>query len=667
MKPTQTLVRLALLILCLGSCQNEGAPTLTPAVSASSGAAGPAVTDVFKDRQYGAIHAMDNWLVLVDENHGLRILDAHSFEEKGELEIPNLQRYIHIWNDMAVLSDRENRIWFVDLSNPQLPTLRGSLQLENSNGYISKLQGVGNVLHVDVSFKTHPAAYGSDHYFLTYDLTSLSSPKLLSRTPFAGDWVSFARIGSRVYFSLKDNSIEMYDFSNPLEPVRVKSFPIESSNLTSSGNRLILYSEEQVRVYDTTADGTPVLQSNIRYTGELTALYAQGNKLYLAHSSLAPEKPKLRVFDLSQPQNPVESAVISLPESPNMLSQVNDRIYAVSFSGLFALTTELKPIDGVQHFLNTHEQIGSVIWSEKHLFVSTFGKTMAFELLSGNKLRRLADIKSISFDQSKIVDGILYGLGVNHGLTTYRVTSDAQLLPLANFKREKSFSFDIQMPYAYVGGENKLVILDISDPTQIRLVSEINGIFADQTFVKGTLLYGLDFHKGMTIYDLSNIRAPRKLSFVEGKTFRDVAFVGPYLYVLSNYGLKILDVSNPAQPKMIRDLVGVNSNSFGRLWLQGNRLYLTGVYESAEMSVSDPANPVLMRLVSQSIEELDFNAGVFAAKAFEGNLLEIGPDFHTYLYTLSAHKESQIFVDADTGASSPSCEWSVWIPNLKGC
>jgi hypothetical protein len=155
--------------------------------------------------------------------------------------------------------------------------------------------------------------------------------------------------------------------------------------------------------------------------------------------------------------------------------------------------------------------------------------------------------------------------------------------------------------YAYIlSGENRLLIADISDPTQPAILQEfelldfpVHRIAADDNYI-----YLLNREGRLRILDIANFMTPQKVgeSAVASANSSDITVSDGYIYLTSgeNEGdLWILNVEDPAKPITIaryRNLEYLTSIS-----VSGKYAYVISSYRYLNVfDIKDPYNPVKM-------------------------------------------------------------------------
>jgi choice-of-anchor B domain-containing protein len=164
--------------------------------------------------------------------------------------------------------------------------------------------------------------------------------------------------------------------------------------------------------------------------------------------------------------------------------------------------------------------------------------------------------------------------------------------------------------YAYVGGWNHttVLIIDISDPANPSLVSEYvpvtgTGKFRDVKVYDGVGYFADDAGDGMHIVDVSNPLIPILLANIRGvdsgfDVIHNSSVLGDYLYLANQSSdiIKVFDVSLPAFPVFVRDIVTPNSGRIHDVTTLGTRLYAadigagqsTYIYDVTDIGTSAP-------------------------------------------------------------------------------
>ncbi|MCB0200206.1 MAG: hypothetical protein KDI03_09045 [Anaerolineae bacterium] len=162
--------------------------------------------------------------------------------------------------------------------------------------------------------------------------------------------------------------------------------------------------------------------------------------------------------------------------------------------------------------------------------------------------------------------------------------------------------------YAYLATQG-LLVMDISDPRnpQELFRYDVDSAATDIKLKDGYAYLAAE-SSGLLIFDVSN---PQRPELVSQMTFPEAAvdsprvnvtaidFVGEYVYVLVQgdypYFIAILDVSDPAAPKVLRRFVPESELNPWDIVVHGQHAFLNGGFRYLDVvDVSDPLAPRLM-------------------------------------------------------------------------
>jgi hypothetical protein len=106
--------------------------------------------------------------------------------------------------------------------------------------------------------------------------------------------------------------------------------------------------------------------------------------------------------------------------------------------------------------------------------------------------------------------------------------------------------------FAYIGGNRKLLIADVSDPSAPRVVGDVqlpDDAWAHDVAVLGSHAYVAAFYAGLLVIDVGTPSAPRLVGRVATPyAASSVAVSGSYAYFTDWHSLRIIDVTTPSEP-----------------------------------------------------------------------------------------------------------------------
>ncbi len=215
-----------------------------------------------------------------------------------------------------------------------------------------------------------------------------------------------------------------------------------------------------------------------------------------------------------------------------------------------------------------------------------------------------------------VADGAIENDGEqNGGLRILDVSNPAAPVTLGTLGLPYASELAVHGNLAYVIG-NGLSIVDVSNPAAPVVRGTTEEPVASIA-LSGNHAYGWDGNFGLKIIDVSNPDAPVTVGSyaidVSGFGYPlGIAAAGSYVYLSDRQGqLIVVDVSNPAAPRrvghvltpMVRATFDPHFTPGGYMALSGNRVYVTnGAAGLRIIDVSNPANPVIVADPSTILE-----------------------------------------------------------------
>ena len=462
----------------------------------------------------------------------------------------------------------EGGLLVLDLADPARPVRVGGyvpagrtelVQVVGPRAYVGTLVHVGggceqeawrSYLQVlDITDPVHPTLLGS--YSTILQMHSLFVDGNLAYMGETGPELSAFRI---------------VDVSNPARPVALR---VErnggASAIWASGERAYVCAWSTLRVLDVSHPSSPVVLTNMDLS--MQALQGQTNRLYTVDSS------RLAIYDLSSNVAPALLAKIQVPDSAVSLHVSGDRVYVACGPNGVVVIDVSNP--GLPVRLGSCDTPGCAT------AVRTFGNHALVADSFGVQVIDLSD---------PVHPALLSGYDT--GLTTRGVR-------VAN-GRAYVLSADIDRGFG-TDARSRLEILDVNNPTQPVLL----GAYQTSGFIRawdisGEIAY-LAFSSStngpaMEIVDVSYPPDPLCLSRTEltaGGDFSRLGLrrAGQYVYLANaGYGAQIFDVSAPAKPVRLNQ-AGTSVDAYA-VQVAGDCAYLGSDWGIEVVDVSNPKAPV---------------------------------------------------------------------------
>lgn len=289
----------------------------------------------------------------------LRVIDVSdpaNPDEDGDLAVPGARGLFALGTMVYLAGD--DGLTIVDASNPAAPAQRGTLDVGTR---LRALFVLGDVAYAaEASF--------SSAVFLI-NVANATTPQLLGQHTID---VQFSRIpslavtddgGGRTAFVATFNSFNVLDVTNPNNPVEIGEFatPVAPLSMASRGEDLFLAQGDEVWYYEF-VDGVPVLKS--RTQAVLGAQFPRANKIAVAGNVLyvADFEGAIRLFDITDPVNPVARGQYTTPDEPAMEIRARGTLlYLLPFTLFQNTTPRIEIIDASD--LDNPVKVGEVVLS----------------------------------------------------------------------------------------------------------------------------------------------------------------------------------------------------------------------------------------------------------------------------------------------------------------
>lgn len=353
-----------------------------------------------------------------------------------------------------------------------------------------------------------------------------------------------------------------------------------------------------------------------------------------------------------------------LPPAGMMAAAVDGgKLYVVSFDQLqiYDIADAKAPrLLGTLRGLGTPRQIAvqnqiAYITSRQHgLYLVDIGNPMQPKLLS-------------HYDTIDMATGIDIAGGLaavacrNHGVELLDIRDPAKIRHLATVRAGEAQSAIIRGNYLYTGAwhNRQVVITDITDPRQPVIIgrADLDG-YGDGLDVRDNFLYAATGHHsaqnghgqghGMEIYDLTDLRHPKRTGIVKFPPFYSLNFDmwsvktdGKYAFVNDSHnGLFVVDVSNKQAPQIVaKHTFGFNpdkkeNNPIAGLAVGNQVLYCAGIWTGLHLIEAtgfarpispQPSPPVTIPDTAPAVALPDG----FKAAAFDGPATAVATDGKT--------------------------------------
>jgi len=570
---------------------------------------------------------IENDIAYIGGGYRIEIYDISTPETPVILSSLNMNYWcesLNIENSILYAACCQDEVHFIDVSDPQQPVLVGSFD------------DLLCPIMIDVKW---PAAYVQNFEGALYivNVEDLSNPIIVGQIPSLTD--HFLIDGNQLYANAENNSLDVYDITQPLNPTLISS--------TANVGRP-MYIENDL-IY-TTCTQIDVFQISNYF--ELTPVgFFDSSWIiedFIVVDGIAFDIDRwngLQVIDMSDPTENQCLGSCETPDSPLDLIKFENAVY-LSFDynelpGLVDVTNWEEP--AFSQFPGLEYDVDSFTLWNNFLFANTYGQINLFDL-SDPLLPELCN----SF-QATVGSNILN-------------TMDNTLIEL-NY--------------------NGIIFHQIENAFSISEISQFNSInYKTSVVAKDNLVCFEAYNIGVFFIDLSDPFEPQQTAFyqLDGEVM-GMTIHQQVLYISSANGLLIMDISDPASPELISTIQPHEDSNFrAPAIVDGNDLIIADAAwnEILVYDISNPFIPVMqsnypdcrqiweMALVDYKLYTANFRSG-FAIMNMEG-MLEVDEniiapnDYNLSNYPNPFNPSTTIFFEFPADIVKASIE----IYNIKG-
>lgn len=195
-----------------------------------------------------------------------------------------------------------------------------------------------------------------------------------------------------------------------------------------------------------------------------------------------------------------------------------------------------------------------------------------------------------------------------------------------------------------------LIIVDVSDSSQPEVVGSYhNGGLPFDVEAVSNIVYIADQFEGLRIIDISDPTQPLELEGYSGSGMAfDVEIAGDYMYLADyEYGMVILDITNPSTPEYVANY----ATGCVHIEVEENIAYIAGHGSLKLVDVSNPAQPTVIGQTAESSITL-WDPAVFNETIYLAN--HSGDDGELLIFDATSPSNIEIIGEFDSDGTFQS-------------
>ncbi len=483
----------------------------------------------------------DCYVYVADGDSGLRIIDVSDKTNPKEIAFYNTEGIamdVVVNDSKAYVADGTNGLCIIDISNPFSPKLLGYC---DTPGYANDI----------VVRNNHAYIADSEGGLQIINISSPSAPFVVgSWTNNNSDATGIAVDENETYAYLAYNSagLRIVDIGDKSKPSEIGSCYLTGNpyHITLSGSYAYTVGNFFMCIVDVSDVSNPLETSNFNLSYNVNGIDVKGDFVYVCGNY------QMSIIDASMTQNP----------SLITYSNLEDLGMNIVVSGPYAYIAAYREglcIDNI-YLLNEGNEVNSISTNDWSIGVSITNNNLyladnhsgirIFDSSNPLSLTELSNYDTQGQARKVFVSGqYAYIADLLKGFIILDISSSSYPKELSDCLR-KAHALMIRGNYAYIGGNNGLNIIDISDPKSPFVVSSLTSTNCWDVLVEGDLAYLAEGDSGLIIVDVSNPALPFIIGSYDSPGYAEgIAKSGNYIYLADgSSGLRIIDVFNPNSP-----------------------------------------------------------------------------------------------------------------------
>ncbi|MCX7835423.1 MAG: T9SS type A sorting domain-containing protein [bacterium] len=533
------------------------------------------------------------------QSSGLAVQGNYAYIANGEggllivnISQPNrpiyVQRYDTPGNALYVaVADKHayvlesNALRIVNIQNPYQPTEVASVEnLTNA----SKIVVSGNYAYVNLPYNS----------ILIFNVSDPTNVYLAGQ--YATSILDLEVVGNYAYV-INDRTLQILDVRKPncISVVGSLNLIYPATCLSVVGSSVYVGTSRGLALVDVNNPAHPTQIGFYRTNHCITNLTASENRVYLTCDELW-----FLVINVTNPSNPVRMGSWNLPNEIDQITVQGQHVYLIGYSAGLRVISVQNPNNPVEV---GHYTVGNSVSfiALSHSYAYACGSLMLCILEVGNRYnpRFLSQLNYPMFISKMKVSGDYgYVLSPDSGFYLINIqprTSPSLVHRITNPNLESYYSgFDVSGNYAYFTDPiDGLLIYDLSSPTNPTQVGHLSSSWLWDVTVSGNYAYGM----GSNFLRIINIQNPLNPFVVSqlnlpGSALKKVVVAGNYAYLLTyNDGFHIVHIGNPATPQWLVQYNPLNIGGIVDLAVDNHFAYLATQDALRILNLENPTNP----------------------------------------------------------------------------
>ena len=485
-----------------------------------------------------ALYSVEDMIYVATEDSGLVILQDSVILSTFNTEDNAYDVFIN--GQYAYVAAGEVGLRIIDVSDPYSPFEVGYC---DTVGFTTSLFVSGNYAYL---------VSEDEEGLVIVDVSLPSAPFMVSSYETPDYPVKVYVVGQYAFVTDEAGNISVVYVSNPVEPVLVASFNTYSGqayDIVVFGNQAyVTDGDYQFLVFDNVFDFQPPVEvGSFPVPDQIMQVDIVGSYAYFAN-----DDDGMRIFDVSNPQNPIEISRFDTPRGVLNLTIRDTLAYLGEEDGLriVNVTNPTSPFE--VGFCSLPSDANSVYLLDNYAYIACYSAGLHIIDISDPTI----PVEIGFYDTYRamdvfVVDTLAFVADRTQGLKILSVANHDSIYQIGLIDLDNAYAVEVRGNYAYVVdyGDDRLAIIDVANPAGPVLIGSCpTGSRPMDLSISGDYAYIANRSYGMRVIYILNPTAPYEVGYYDTpgraqgiKTLGNLAYVADY-----SCGFVILEFTGPA-------------------------------------------------------------------------------------------------------------------------
>jgi len=378
-----------------------------------------------------------------------------------------------------------------------------------------------------------------------------------------GSVFAVAKAGNYAYVGMGPRLLVM-DVQDPTQPIVLGQTNVLSdtvSRIRVVGNYAYLSVDEGLSIVDVSSPGAPAQVGFFDTFGPLYDIAISDTLAYLAEGRVWDGSQflggGLRIIDVSDPANPIQSSYLNTNQSSNGISLLGTYAYLNNSSG----TAGFRVIDisdpalpNEVNFVNVFSVLGFSTINNGYLyFASPTDGLLIFDLADPQNPVSVTSYDTPSETSDVFINNNRAYLADYSSMIILDISTPSSPMLLGSYHTTASAILQVSTDsdFAYLANRNEgFKVIDVSDAAAPDEVAAYDVFTPYKIEVENGYAYLMDYDEGLHILDLANGIAPEIVGSYGPQFTNDLKVSGDSAYLVVGSTLIILDIAIPSSPTL---------------------------------------------------------------------------------------------------------------------